>query len=449
MRWDETWHRLHEWTNGQAQSERLAVQILLAEGFTDLDPSHPLGGPGMGKDATARRDDRSWGVGVYFPRGKRPFGAVKRKFRADFRGAAGAGADGFVFVTNQELTLSQRAELSASVGGETVIYHLERLVALLDQPRMVGVRRQFLALEGFADDDGGRAFLDLYQKAIDHLDSSRAHTRLGGLRALSELGQDHPSRRQTVVDAVCGYLRAPWDGDDRAESEVRRSAQGILAGHLRPCRGTDSVPRSDTFWEGMNVDLVGAVLREVRFDGCEFAAADFEKATFIGSTGFSYAWFLNEARFVHTTFEGWWADFRAATFTGITWFRWVDFTVNALFGSARFRLNAEFSRAQFNQRADFTGMQVGEVGWFTHNIFHGPTSFRDAQFAAANFVDVDFESQVDFSGSRFAGGPPGCVNIRYQESEGEEPAHCWPAGWVSDWMTVIPDAEQRSLPAWW
>jgi len=32
IRWDETWHRLLEWTNGQAQSERLAAQILISEG---------------------------------------------------------------------------------------------------------------------------------------------------------------------------------------------------------------------------------------------------------------------------------------------------------------------------------------------------------------------------------------------------------------------------------
>ena len=43
-RWDETWHRLREWTSGQGPSERLAAQILMEDGFTGLDPSHPLGG---------------------------------------------------------------------------------------------------------------------------------------------------------------------------------------------------------------------------------------------------------------------------------------------------------------------------------------------------------------------------------------------------------------------
>ena len=43
-RYDETWHRLRESTKGQPPSERLAAQILINEGFTDVDQSHPLGG---------------------------------------------------------------------------------------------------------------------------------------------------------------------------------------------------------------------------------------------------------------------------------------------------------------------------------------------------------------------------------------------------------------------
>ena len=52
LRWDETWHRLRDWTNGQGPSERLAGLVLLSERFTDLDPSHPLGGRDGGKDAS-------------------------------------------------------------------------------------------------------------------------------------------------------------------------------------------------------------------------------------------------------------------------------------------------------------------------------------------------------------------------------------------------------------
>ena len=57
-RWDETWHRLRNWTNGQSPSERLAAQILLNEGYTGLDPSYPLGGQDGGKDAIACLEER-------------------------------------------------------------------------------------------------------------------------------------------------------------------------------------------------------------------------------------------------------------------------------------------------------------------------------------------------------------------------------------------------------
>jgi hypothetical protein len=72
-RWDETWHRLREWTNGQPRSERLAAQILISEGFQWLDPSHPLGGPDGGKDAICSYDENEWVMAVYFANRKKRF----------------------------------------------------------------------------------------------------------------------------------------------------------------------------------------------------------------------------------------------------------------------------------------------------------------------------------------------------------------------------------------
>jgi hypothetical protein len=151
-RWDETWHRLREWTNGQAASERLAAQVLMTEGFTSLDPSHPLGGRDGGKDASCRRDGLTWIMAVYFPRGRQSFGAIEKKFAHDLRGAQAHGADGFAFVTNQDLTLSEREVLKGSVGQMAVeLYHLERVTAVLDQPAHATTRKQFLALQGAAN----------------------------------------------------------------------------------------------------------------------------------------------------------------------------------------------------------------------------------------------------------------------------------------------------------
>jgi hypothetical protein len=144
-RWDETWHRLREWTNGQGPSERLAAQVLLAEGFTNVDPSHPLGGRDGGKDALCRRGGSTWMMAVYFPRGQQEFRAIEEKFIHDVGGARSNGATGIAFITNQELRLSERETLmKAARHLEVELYHLERVTAILDQPSMGPVRQQFL-----------------------------------------------------------------------------------------------------------------------------------------------------------------------------------------------------------------------------------------------------------------------------------------------------------------
>jgi hypothetical protein len=145
-RWDETWHRLLEWTVGQGPSERLAAQVLLNEGFEALDPSHPLGGKDGGKDAVCWKDSKRWVMGVYFPRGQQEFGDIQEKFRSDLEGAKANDAKGFAFVTNQELRLSERKGLSAYWVERVELYHLERLTTILDSPTMSSVRKQFLGI---------------------------------------------------------------------------------------------------------------------------------------------------------------------------------------------------------------------------------------------------------------------------------------------------------------
>ncbi len=146
-RFDETWHRLREWTKGQTPSERLAAQILIHEGFKAIDPSHPLGGRDGGKDALASRD-ANFVMAVYFPRGAKPFPNIRAKFKEDLSGVSSAGASGVAFVTNQELTLAERAELVALAAPvEVQLFHLERVTAILDAPEMAKVRQQFLDIE--------------------------------------------------------------------------------------------------------------------------------------------------------------------------------------------------------------------------------------------------------------------------------------------------------------
>jgi hypothetical protein len=163
-RWDETWHRLREWTNGQAPSERLAAQILRFEDYKSVDPSQPLGGPDGGKDILCTKDGNRCLAAVYFPRGQQNFTKIKNKFRDDFQKAKvqQPTIDCFLFVTNQELTLGKREELRRLAGAaashiEVVLYHLEWVTAVLDDPRMRAVRSQFLDIgDNATDGRGGR-----------------------------------------------------------------------------------------------------------------------------------------------------------------------------------------------------------------------------------------------------------------------------------------------------
>lgn len=145
----ETYHRLREWDKGSAAAERLAVQLLHAFGFRSIDPSHPLGGPDGLKDAICMRNGLRWTAAAYFPQGQQRFGAIRKKFLADLKGAEANSAEGFVFVTNQELSLTERDELTAAAANEleVEILHLERIGSILNTPLYYGVRLEFLDLD--------------------------------------------------------------------------------------------------------------------------------------------------------------------------------------------------------------------------------------------------------------------------------------------------------------
>lgn len=62
---------LRDWRNGQTNAVRMCAAILAIEGYTDIDPQAPLGGPDDRKDILARRagPTRAAASTVEFPRG--------------------------------------------------------------------------------------------------------------------------------------------------------------------------------------------------------------------------------------------------------------------------------------------------------------------------------------------------------------------------------------------
>jgi fido (protein-threonine AMPylation protein) len=135
---------LRDWRGGQTNAERLCAGVLAINGFVDIDPQAPLGGPDDKKDILARRDARRYVAAVFFPPTPQTFGAVRKKFTEDRAGVARHGADGFVFFVNQSLTLTQRERLQQLGAPIDELYHLERLRLALDSPQGYGLRLEFL-----------------------------------------------------------------------------------------------------------------------------------------------------------------------------------------------------------------------------------------------------------------------------------------------------------------
>lgn len=164
----ETWSRLREWTRGQAASERLAAQLLRVEGFSSIDPSHPLGGQDGLKDVICLRDKIRWVGAAYFPRGQQSFGEIADKFNDDLGGVTANEASGFAFVTNQELRLGERKQLRESVDDiEFELLHLERIASILDSPQCYGIRLEFLDIEMTKEEQ--LAFIAARDEVIERL----------------------------------------------------------------------------------------------------------------------------------------------------------------------------------------------------------------------------------------------------------------------------------------
>jgi hypothetical protein len=145
----ETWHRLRDWDKGSTESERLAARLLSDNGYSEIDPSHPLGGRDGGQDIWCKDANGERGaVAVYFPRGEVRPQQIQDKFVEDLGKLTGKEVRTFAFFTNQEISLGERAKLE-DLGGDIAvdIFHLERIATALDTPSKYGLRLEFLSIE--------------------------------------------------------------------------------------------------------------------------------------------------------------------------------------------------------------------------------------------------------------------------------------------------------------
>ena len=143
----DTEYKLMKWRGGTVQAERLSSALLHIEGYSSVDPQCPLGGPDGGKDLLCIKNDWKYVAAAYFPTTDKTFKEVKAKFCGDLVGVKKNSADGIVFITNQKLTPSERSdleELASSCNAGGILYHIERVIGILDSPAGYGTRLQFL-----------------------------------------------------------------------------------------------------------------------------------------------------------------------------------------------------------------------------------------------------------------------------------------------------------------
>lgn len=138
---------LRDWRYGQTQAERLVAALLHLEGYDEVDPQHPLGGPDGLKDVLCRKDGVSWVAAAYFPPTLATVRDIKVKFMHDFAGVASNNAQALAFFVNQPLTIGERQEILSQAGHtRTELYHLERIRSLLDAPKGCGIRLEYLRI---------------------------------------------------------------------------------------------------------------------------------------------------------------------------------------------------------------------------------------------------------------------------------------------------------------
>jgi fido (protein-threonine AMPylation protein) len=141
----DTEAKIRDWRFGATQAERMCAALLYLEGYEDIDPQHPLGGPDGLKDVLCRKGGKKWVAAAFFPTTLPTFREIKEKFVHDLAGVAANNADAMAFFVNQHLTIGMREELrSQSPNHDVEIYHLERIRNLLDSPKGCGIRLEDL-----------------------------------------------------------------------------------------------------------------------------------------------------------------------------------------------------------------------------------------------------------------------------------------------------------------
>jgi hypothetical protein len=258
-------------------------------------------------------------------------------------------------------------------------------------------------------------FAQRFGAATAQLGSPDAAVRIAGVYAMAAVADESTGyqRRQRCIDALCGYLRLPYDpesgsnhltefvstttwsatapatnieerrrqGIRQNDGEVRKTVVRVIARHLRR--------DADTSWSANDFDFTDVLFELAPFAGTRFRGrlVSFDGATFgdHDDTEFDGAFFNAESvRFDGATFESGYTSFEGARFKART----TSFDGATFSGPV-----ISFDGARFTGEY-VTFQQAGFLG--------GETSFEGAKFkclhaafdspAARNNIEFDWET---------------------------------------------------------
>ena len=171
---------LSMWRGGPTQAERLIAALLRVEGYQNVEPQSPLGGPDGRADVLCTRGGYSYVAAVYFPPTNKEYEDVVEKFDHDIVGVNTRKRSAFAFFTNQRLTRSERNTLKSRALGKGIeceVYDVERISGMLDVPSGYGLRAAYLAIP-MADAEQIAYFASREDLADAAIDRNTAELRL-------------------------------------------------------------------------------------------------------------------------------------------------------------------------------------------------------------------------------------------------------------------------------
>ena len=356
----------------------------------------------------------------------------------------GVGAVGYLVIKYRE-----RAALEHGEADEKLVRAVQQLGDPSPQVRIAGV----YALADVADTYEG----PYHQRVVDILcgylrtdrllkdanGDTRYATNDDGTPNYDQPLSEDGAVESTILSVLASHLRTfPENSLNKSLTYGPWSHYNI---DLHNAHLTESVVFEDAFI-GM-INATGAHFSQpVKFRSCVFRnSADFLQAKFVKEADFKFSTFaelaafsevifkedanfqssvFNSAQFTRATFSGeanfggvlterergtqflWEADFRGATFMGIANFggwripgerhRVVSFGQNAYFNDCTFMGIATFQNTDFGRLVSFGDDSLGGGA-----AFKSSTIFVNTLFESANFLEVTFEGETDFSQAKF------------------------------------------------